>query len=175
MKASEACAPNGYYFIPVYDRGSYYLSVEGPQGWAFDTKNHRVQITEENPLCNNDEDLDFVVTGFSLSGWIVGESGPRCPEPVRPDAVIARVDNQEESYGPAGVIVQVTKVGDDTFEPRTTMTGEGGLYVFPKMLPGSYLLTASHPTWSISPQQVCFLFFIFCFFFHFHFSIYNFF
>jgi len=148
-KDSVSCAPHGYYFIPIYDRGSYYLSVDGPQGWNFDTKRHRVDI--EDNKCNNDEDLDYVITGFSLSGWIVGEAGPRCPGSPETGPVVGRTG------GPAGVIVQVSKQdphNGDAFEPRTTMTGEGGLYVFPKMLPGTYVLTASHPTWSLTPSQI---------------------
>ena len=37
LKYSTECAPNGYYFIPVYDKGSFYLQIEGPTGWAFGT------------------------------------------------------------------------------------------------------------------------------------------
>jgi len=29
------CAPNGYYFIPIYDKASFNLVVEGPKGWNF--------------------------------------------------------------------------------------------------------------------------------------------
>ena len=155
LKDSTACGPHGYYLIPIYDAGAYYLSVDGPQGWTFDTKVHRVEIEKDKP-CNNDEDLDFTVVGFSLSGWITGEDGPTCPG-HRPSK------NTEDGgrNGPAGVLVQIstesTSSSPDTdFEPRTTMTGEGGLYVFPQILPGRYILSASHPTWSIFPQQVLF-------------------
>jgi len=36
VKETAECAPNGYYFIPVYEpKGNYRLLVQGPPGWAF--------------------------------------------------------------------------------------------------------------------------------------------
>ncbi len=34
-KGSTDCAPNGYFFLPVYDKGSYVLKIQGPEGWTF--------------------------------------------------------------------------------------------------------------------------------------------
>lgn len=36
-KHSTQCAPNGYYFIPVYDMGTYTLQIEAKDGWALCT------------------------------------------------------------------------------------------------------------------------------------------
>jgi long-subunit fatty acid transport protein len=35
VKDSTQCAPNGYYFIPVYDKGSFILKINGPDGWSW--------------------------------------------------------------------------------------------------------------------------------------------
>jgi hypothetical protein len=35
QKDESECAPTGYYSIPVYDKGSFVLEVEGPAGWNF--------------------------------------------------------------------------------------------------------------------------------------------
>jgi len=36
LKYQTDCAPNnGYYMVPVYDRGDYILKVEPPPGWSF--------------------------------------------------------------------------------------------------------------------------------------------
>ena len=36
LKYQTDCAPiNGYYMIPVYDKGDYILKVEPPPGWTF--------------------------------------------------------------------------------------------------------------------------------------------
>lgn len=46
LKYQTDCAPNnGYYMIPVYDKGDYLLKVEPPPGWTFGkqfTQNDRV-------------------------------------------------------------------------------------------------------------------------------------
>jgi hypothetical protein len=44
LKYSTECAPNGYYFIPVYERGSFYLKVEGPEGWTFGARTARRRL-----------------------------------------------------------------------------------------------------------------------------------
>jgi len=41
LKYQTDCAPNnGYYMVPVYDRGDYILKVEPPPGWTFGTYVH---------------------------------------------------------------------------------------------------------------------------------------
>jgi BOS complex subunit NOMO1-like, first beta sandwich domain len=35
LKESVECAPNGYFFLPVYDKGTYVLAVASPDGWTF--------------------------------------------------------------------------------------------------------------------------------------------
>jgi hypothetical protein len=32
VKAETECAPNGYYFLPMYDAGAYVIKLEGPPG-----------------------------------------------------------------------------------------------------------------------------------------------
>ncbi len=32
LKSSTECAPNGYYFIRIYDKGQFFLTVQGPEG-----------------------------------------------------------------------------------------------------------------------------------------------
>lgn len=41
LKYSADCAPSGYYFVPVYDKGAFYLEIDGPAGWAFGTLQER--------------------------------------------------------------------------------------------------------------------------------------
>ncbi|CAI9104879.1 OLC1v1003663C1 [Oldenlandia corymbosa var. corymbosa] len=35
VKERTQCAPNGYYFIPVYDKGSFLIKIKGPEGWSW--------------------------------------------------------------------------------------------------------------------------------------------
>ena len=43
LKSSTDCAPNGYYFIRIYDKGSFVVRVQGPEGEADST--HRPCFT----------------------------------------------------------------------------------------------------------------------------------
>ena len=54
LKYQTDCAPNnGYYMIPVYDKGEYVLKVEPPPGWTFGKNTvHvelRVSLYDESP------------------------------------------------------------------------------------------------------------------------------
>lgn len=40
LKASTECAPNGYYFLPIYDKGKFAIQLESPQGWSFGKCTH---------------------------------------------------------------------------------------------------------------------------------------
>jgi protocatechuate 3,4-dioxygenase beta subunit len=71
-KGSSECAPNGYYFIPIYDSGSYFAVAEGPDGWHFEPS--RVAIM---PNRDADEDVDFTLTGFRVAGHVASScNGP---------------------------------------------------------------------------------------------------
>ncbi len=37
LKEHTECMPNGYYFLPIYDKGSFKIQIQGPEGWAFGT------------------------------------------------------------------------------------------------------------------------------------------
>ena len=143
LKDSVSCAPNGYYFLPVYDRGMYSISVEGPEGWTFDNK--KIQVTIDENGCMNGEDVNFVLRGFSITGRVVGDPGPKCPG--------SPATGEGDVSGPAGILLTITPVTGNS-GPRTTITTEGGHFSFTKMIPGVYTLTASHPTWSFSPSSV---------------------
>ena len=36
VQDSTKCAPNGYYFLPLYHKGQFLLRVKGVPGWSFD-------------------------------------------------------------------------------------------------------------------------------------------
>ncbi|BBG92681.1 Carbohydrate-binding-like fold, partial [Prunus dulcis] len=73
LKDSTQCAPNGYYFIPVYDKGSFVIKINGPEGWSWNPE--KVPVVVDHTGCNGSEDINFRFTGFSISGRIVGAVG----------------------------------------------------------------------------------------------------
>ncbi len=35
IKYASECAPTGHYIVPIYDKGSFLMEIEGPPGWNF--------------------------------------------------------------------------------------------------------------------------------------------
>uniref|UniRef100_A0A453EWB4 Carbohydrate-binding-like fold protein n=1 Tax=Aegilops tauschii subsp. strangulata TaxID=200361 RepID=A0A453EWB4_AEGTS len=67
VKESTQCAPNGYYFIPVYDKVPVVIDQNG---------------------CNGNADINFQFTGFTVSGKIVGAVGGKsCSKDGGPSGV----------------------------------------------------------------------------------------
>ncbi|KAK1277905.1 hypothetical protein QJS04_geneDACA007053 [Acorus gramineus] len=73
VKDGTHCAPNGYYFIPVYDKGSFVVRVKGPEGWSWNPDS--VPVVVDQVGCNSNADINFRFTGFSISGRVVGAVG----------------------------------------------------------------------------------------------------
>ncbi|XP_021744068.1 nodal modulator 1-like [Chenopodium quinoa] len=127
VKDSTQCAPNGYYFIPVYDKGSFIIKVRGPKGWAWEPE--KVPVTIDHRGCNANEDINFRFTGFSLSGRVLGAvGGQSC---------------RLKKGGPSNVVVELLSSTDDLISSVSTSTT--GDYSFKNVIPGRYRLRASHP------------------------------
>ncbi|XP_022098471.1 nodal modulator 1-like [Acanthaster planci] len=127
LKYQTDCAPNnGYFMIPIYDKGDFTLKVEPPQGWSFEPTSVDLHIDGETDKCSRSEDINFQFTGFVLNGQVLSKG---------------------QSEGPAGVSVSLTKQGEK--EPLVqSATKTGGGYIFKQVLPGEYTLGASHPKWT---------------------------
>ncbi|XP_048407987.1 BOS complex subunit NOMO1 [Stegostoma tigrinum] len=127
LKYQTDCAPNnGYFMIPLYDKGDFVLKIEPPLGWSFEPTNVDLHVDGINDICTKGEDINFVFTGFSVSGKVLSNG---------------------QTSGPAGVHVTLRKAG--TVVDQTSLTQTGGKYVFTKVLPGDYEIFASHPTWTL--------------------------
>ncbi|XP_027099594.2 uncharacterized protein [Coffea arabica] len=125
VKDRTQCAPNGYYFIPVYDKGSFLIKVKGPEGWSWDPE--QVPVVVDNTGCNANEDINFHFTGFTISGRVVGAvGGESC---------------SIKNGGPADVNIQlVSPTGEILSSVSTT---SAGTYTFMNVIPGKYRLLAS--------------------------------
>lgn len=132
VKDKVQCAPNGYYFLPVYDKGTFSLHVKGPPGWSWSP--HHVSVVADHNGCNNNEDINFLYTGFSLTGKVVGTvGGPSCA---------AHTGN-----GPSDVTVSLKPVThlQDPDRSVSVSTSHSGVFKFVNLIPGIYQLHADHP------------------------------
>ena len=124
LKYETECAPNnGYFFIPVYEKGTYTIKVSPPLGWQFSPAEVVVDIDGVSDDCSVNKDINFNFDGFG---------------------VVGRVITAGTSSGPAGVTISL-KTGSETLQ--TTVTGEDGRYVFTAVPGTDHHVTASHPSW----------------------------
>lgn len=130
VKESTQCAPNGYYFIPVYDKGSFMVRVKGPKGWSW--KPETVPVVIDHNGCNGNADINFQFTGFMISGRVVGAVGGK---------------SCSKGGGPAGVKVELVADSDELV--ASASTSSSGEYSFTNIIPGRYRLRASHPDYDI--------------------------
>ncbi|RCN33420.1 hypothetical protein ANCCAN_20747 [Ancylostoma caninum] len=113
LKHEEECNPqNGYYMIPIYNKGKYSLKVSAPEGWYFEPETVDFKLDGVNDPCTKNEDINFFLTGFSIHGLVDGGSGS----------------------GPAGLSLTLKQDGRII---DTATTTEGGKYSF-KAVAGKY-------------------------------------
>lgn len=125
LKYHTDCAPhNGYYLIPVYDKGDYILKIEPPQGWSFEPSSVVLHIDGTTDPCSLNQDINFVFKGFTLSGQVFSRSRQR---------------------GPAGIKILLKDVHSKIV--NETITTDGGYYSFPHLFPGKYSIEAFHDVW----------------------------
>ncbi|XP_077219224.1 carbohydrate-binding-like fold isoform X2 [Tasmannia lanceolata] len=127
IKDRTQCAPNGYYFIPVYDKGSFIIKIKGPEGWSWDPDN--VPVVIDHNGCNGNADINFRFTGFTISGRVIGAvGGESC---------------SLKHGGPSNVQVELLSLMGDLIS--SVHTSSVGGYSFTNVIPGKYNLRASHP------------------------------
>ncbi|XP_061366169.1 uncharacterized protein LOC133309420 [Gastrolobium bilobum] len=131
VKDRTQCAPNGYYFIPVYDKGSFVIKINGPEGWSWDPE--KVPVVVDNHGCNGNEDINFRFTGFTISGRVVGAvGGESC---------------SVKNGGPSNVKVELLSPSGDLVS--SVLTSPSGDYLFTNIIPGKYELRASNPNMKV--------------------------
>ncbi|KAJ0979944.1 hypothetical protein J5N97_015418 [Dioscorea zingiberensis] len=131
IKERTQCAPNGYYFIPVYDKGSFLVKVVGPDGWSWDPAH--VPVVVDHNGCNSNADINFQVTGFVITGRIKGAVGGK--------------SCSKKDGGPSDVKVELLSPSNDVI--ASSFTSASGEYSFVNIIPEKYKLHAFHPNLGI--------------------------
>lgn len=130
LKDQTECAPkNGYYFLPVYDKGSYILRIEPPKGWTFHPKEVPLTFDGRTDPCSQNKDINFEFKGFTVFGKVLSAGS---------------------TAGPEGITVHLLK---DKKEIAQTVTISNGDFEFPSVTTGIYNLKISHPKWHVSNAE----------------------
>ncbi|XP_076247163.1 BOS complex subunit NOMO3 isoform X2 [Calliopsis andreniformis] len=134
LKDYTECAPNnGYYFLPLYDKGEYVLKVDPPRGWSFEPTEVLLNVNGQTDACSQGKDINFTFKGFGITGKVISlgsDSGPK--------GITVTLYNENNKHTPVG----------------TTLTTEGGIFSFTPIQPGEYVLVASHPIWTMDKDTV---------------------
>lgn len=71
LKDTTDCSPsNGYYFLPVYDKGDYILKISPPPGWSFEPEQISIAFDGKTDLCSLGKDVNFVFkVNFSINKY----------------------------------------------------------------------------------------------------------
>ncbi|XP_023031722.1 nodal modulator 3 [Drosophila willistoni] len=130
LKDKTDCSPsNGYYFLPIYDKGEYLLSVSPPPGWSFEPEHVELNFDGKNDVCSQGKDVNFVFKGFGITGKVALAIGSGARD------------------------VDVELQSEQTNEVRRTKTDINGIFSFTPIIPGKYVVKATHPKWHFSKSE----------------------
>lgn len=127
VKDKTDCSPsNGYYFLPVYDKGDYILRIAPPAGWSFEPAEVPFRFDGQTDICSQSKDINFRFQGFGITGQV-------------------RFAQSASTAGAAGANITLHDVDRDL--TLHTITDFKGFFSFTPIIPGSYIIHASHPHW----------------------------
>ncbi|XP_073846910.1 BOS complex subunit NOMO1 [Musca autumnalis] len=129
LKDKTDCSPsNGYYFLPIYDKGEYLLKISPPPGWSFEPEEVKLNFDGQTDVCSLGKDVNFVFKGFGITGKVaLGSSGAKD--------------------------VKVELKSEDGKDTRHTITDAKGIFSFTPIIPGKYVVKASHPKWYFEKSE----------------------
>ncbi|KAH8331796.1 hypothetical protein KR074_012191 [Drosophila pseudoananassae] len=129
LKDKTDCSPsNGYYFLPIYDKGDYLLSISPPPGWSFEPEQVELNFDGKTDVCSQGRDVNFVFKGFGITGQVALATGG----------------------GARDVDVELRS---EQGEVRRTKTDGTGIFSFTPIIPGKYVVKASHAKWHFSKAE----------------------
>lgn len=121
LKDKTDCSPsNGYYFLPLYDKGEYVLKIAPPAGWSFENEQFEINFDGKTDLCSLGKDVNFEFKGFGITGFIA-------------------VSGQKN--GAKDVNVELRAV--DGSDIRRTVSDATGVFSFTPVIPGKYAISVS--------------------------------
>lgn len=129
LKDKTSVSETGFFIIPIYDKGDYTIKVSAPAGYSFEPE---VIPFDFEAACSHSVDMNFKFRGFGITGMVNIERNPA-------------------NVGAKGVTIKL--FSDKNAVIATTVTEDSGVFTFSPIVPGSYRVQASHPSWSFSKSE----------------------
>ncbi|XP_055531777.1 BOS complex subunit NOMO1 [Wyeomyia smithii] len=125
LKIKTDCSPsNGYYFIPLYDKGEYVLKVIPPPGWSFEPEQVPIKFDGTSDICSQGKDVNFLFKGFGITGT---------------------VQIYRQTAGAKGVQVELRS--ESNAKIGQTVTDSNGIFSFTPIKSGKYVIKVKHDKW----------------------------
>ncbi|XP_055686792.1 BOS complex subunit NOMO1 [Lutzomyia longipalpis] len=135
LKDKTDCSPsNGYYFLPLYDKGEYILKISPPPGWSFEPEEVKLDFNGETDICSQGRDVNFAFRGFGISGRIAILGQPH--------------------LGAQGVHVELHDSSNSKADVRLTTTDSSGSFFFTPVIPGLYKIRVHHDKWYFEKTEI---------------------
>lgn len=131
VKDKTDCSPsNGYFFLPIFNKGQYVLKVSGQAGWSFQPETIEINFDGENDICSQGKDVNFSFKGFGITGKVAlaGQIG-----------------------GAKGVDINLLSEKGESISQ--TVTDINGIFSFTPIIPGNYKIKATHSSWHFAKSE----------------------
>lgn len=104
------------------------LKISPPPGWSFEPEEVKLNFNGQTDICSLGENVNFVFKGFGITGKVALGTG-----------------------GAKGVKVELkSEYGKDV---RQTVTDINGIFSFTPIIPGNYVIKASHAQWYFEKDE----------------------
>lgn len=120
MKETTEVSDEGFFVLPIYDKGEYKIQIFGPPGLSFAPEFIELNFDGQTDICSLKKDINFVFKGFGITGKVNLINGDGMPD----------------------VSVELFKERDQKAISSTT-TSNSGQFQFSPVKPGQYFIRAS--------------------------------
>ncbi|CAO1434626.1 unnamed protein product [Diamesa serratosioi] len=132
LKETTEVSDEGFFVLPIYDKGEYKIQIFGPPGLSFAPEFIELNFDGQTDICSLKKDINFVFKGFGITGKVNIFNGDGMP----------------------GVSVELFKEKDNKAISKTT-TSISGEFQFSPVKPGSYFIRASSSkSWHFTKSEV---------------------